>query len=48
MPAGFRLKRLTSPARTFLSMSAAALLSCAVFFVEPRRFWSPTRVEKVG
>jgi cellulose synthase/poly-beta-1,6-N-acetylglucosamine synthase-like glycosyltransferase len=48
MPAGFPLKRLTSPARTFLSMSAAALLSCAVFFVEPRRFWSPTRVETDG
>ena len=48
IPAGFPLKRLTSPARTFLSMSAAALLSCAVFFVEPRRFWSPTRVEADG
>ena len=48
IPAGFPLKRLSSPARTFLSMSAAALLSCAVFFVEPRRFWTPTRVEKVG
>jgi cellulose synthase/poly-beta-1,6-N-acetylglucosamine synthase-like glycosyltransferase len=48
MPAGFPLKRLSSPARTFLSMSAAALLSCAVFFVEPRRFWSPTRVEADG
>ncbi len=44
-PKGFPLKRLSSPARTFLSMSAAALLSSAVFFVEPRRFWSPTRVE---
>ncbi len=48
MTAGFPLKRLSSPARTFLSMSAAALLSCAVFFVEPRRFWSPTRVEAGG
>jgi hypothetical protein len=45
LPAGFPLKRFSSPARTFLSMSAAALLSCAVFFVEPRRFWNPTRVE---
>jgi poly-beta-1,6-N-acetyl-D-glucosamine synthase len=48
MPAGFPLKRLSSPARTFLSMSTAALLSCTVFFVEPRRFWSPTRVERAG
>jgi cellulose synthase/poly-beta-1,6-N-acetylglucosamine synthase-like glycosyltransferase len=48
MPARFPLKPLSSPARTFLSMSAAALLSCAVFFVEPRRFWSPTRVETGG
>jgi hypothetical protein len=48
MPAGFPLKRLSSPVRTFLSMSIAALLSSAVFFVEPRRFWSPTRVEAGG
>jgi cellulose synthase/poly-beta-1,6-N-acetylglucosamine synthase-like glycosyltransferase len=40
-----RLKRLTSPARTFLAMNAAALASVAVFFVPAARLWTPTRVK---
>jgi cellulose synthase/poly-beta-1,6-N-acetylglucosamine synthase-like glycosyltransferase len=44
-PKGFPLKRLTSAARMFLVMNAAALLSASVFFVSPRNLWRPTRVE---
>ncbi|MGA2715698.1 MAG: glycosyltransferase family 2 protein [Bryobacteraceae bacterium] len=39
------LKRLTSPARTFLVMNTAALASVAVFFVPATRLWTPTRVQ---
>jgi cellulose synthase/poly-beta-1,6-N-acetylglucosamine synthase-like glycosyltransferase len=46
VPARFLLKRLSSPARTFLVMNAAALLAMAVFLVTPGRFWSvPARPE---
>ncbi len=45
VPRGFPLKRLTSPARTFLSMNAAALLSVMVFFVQPATLWRTTRVK---
>ena len=38
------LKRLTSPARTFLVMNVAALASVAVFFVPARRLWTQTQV----
>lgn len=44
VPRGFPLKRISSPARTFLAMNAAALLSLAVFFVPPETLWRPTRV----
>ena len=44
VPKGFVLKRLTSPAKTFLSMNAAALLALVVFFVSPESLWKPTRV----
>ena len=43
-PKWFPLKRLTSPARMFLVMNAAALLSMSVFFVSPRDLWTPTQV----
>ena len=43
-PKGFVLKRLSSPARTFLSMNAAALLALGVFIVKPATLWSPTEV----
>lgn len=45
---GSPLKRLTSPARTFLVMNAAALAAVAVFFVPPTRLWTPTRVHTSG
>ncbi len=44
VPAGFILKRLTSPAKTFVLMNAAALASICIFFVPASRFWRTTRV----
>jgi cellulose synthase/poly-beta-1,6-N-acetylglucosamine synthase-like glycosyltransferase len=41
-PAGFPLKRLTSPARTLIVMNVAALASVVVFFVPATRLWIPT------
>ena len=45
IPAGSRAKRLTSPARTFLVMNAAALVSIGVFFIPATKLWVPTRVQ---
>lgn len=42
VPAGFPLKRLTSPARTFIVMNIAALAAVVVFFVPATRLWIPT------
>jgi cellulose synthase/poly-beta-1,6-N-acetylglucosamine synthase-like glycosyltransferase len=44
IPDWLPLGRISSPARTFLLMNAAALASVAVFFIHPQRFWKPTRV----
>ena len=44
VPKGSPLKRLSSPAKTFLAMNAAALLSVAVFVVRPEKLWRPTKV----
>jgi cellulose synthase/poly-beta-1,6-N-acetylglucosamine synthase-like glycosyltransferase len=44
VPRGFPLKRITSPARTFLTMNAAALLALFYLFVAPGTVWKPTRV----
>lgn len=46
IPRNFPLKRLSSPARSFLVMNAAALLSVLVFFVPANRLWVPTRVKQ--
>ncbi len=43
IPAGWAIKRITSPARTFLLMNAASLAAPAVFFVSPQKLWRPTR-----
>jgi cellulose synthase/poly-beta-1,6-N-acetylglucosamine synthase-like glycosyltransferase len=48
VPSRSPLKRLTSPARTFLVMNAAALAAIAVFFASPAKFWAPTRVQAPG
>jgi cellulose synthase/poly-beta-1,6-N-acetylglucosamine synthase-like glycosyltransferase len=42
---GFPLKRLSSPARTFVEMNVASMAGLAVFFMEPTRLWLPTRVK---
>jgi len=42
IPAGFPLKRLSSPARTFLVMNAAALCAIFVFVLPPTWIWKPT------
>ena len=44
LPKGFPLKRISSPARTFLTMNAAALLAAFFLFVAPGTEWKPTRV----
>jgi len=44
VPHRFPLKRLTSPARTFLLMNAASLAAAVVFLTPPSRLWIPTRV----
>ena len=46
IPRGFILKRISSPARTFLAMNLAAMLSIVVFFVPPATLWKPTRVRQ--
>lgn len=46
VPENFLLKRLTSPARTFVIMNAAALAAVSVFFVPATRLWLPTRVRE--
>lgn len=48
IPRGMIFKRLTSPARTFLIMNAAALASIAVFFIPAGWLWSQTRVVTSG
>ena len=48
VPPWLPLKRLTSPARTFFVMNAAALFSVQVFFRSPRNLWRPTQVKPVA
>jgi len=45
VPRTFFLKRISSPARTFIAMNAAALLAVLVFFVPPDTLWRPTRMQ---
>lgn len=45
VPKGFPIKRISSPARTFLVMNAAAMAAIVVFFIPAGRLWSPTRVK---
>jgi cellulose synthase/poly-beta-1,6-N-acetylglucosamine synthase-like glycosyltransferase len=44
LPSGFPLKRFTSPVRTFVVLSAAALFGVKVYFVPPRTLWKETTV----
>jgi cellulose synthase/poly-beta-1,6-N-acetylglucosamine synthase-like glycosyltransferase len=43
VPTGSRLKRLSSPARTFLVMNLAALAAVAVFVLPASKIWKPTK-----
>jgi cellulose synthase/poly-beta-1,6-N-acetylglucosamine synthase-like glycosyltransferase len=45
IPNGFPLKRISSPARTFIAMNAASFAAPVVFFIPPARLWVPTRVK---
>jgi len=44
VPRRFPLKRISSPARTFLAMNAAALIAPALLWASPQSIWKPTRV----
>jgi biofilm PGA synthesis N-glycosyltransferase PgaC len=48
LPRKFFLRRISSPARSFVVLNAAALLSVMVFFVPPESLWKPTRVHAVA
>ena len=42
IPSKTLLKRISSPARAFVNLMAAAALAVSVFFVAPQRLWKPT------
>ncbi len=42
IPRRLVLKRLSSPARAFVNLMAAAALAVSVFFVPPHKLWKPT------
>jgi poly-beta-1,6-N-acetyl-D-glucosamine synthase len=44
VPKGSRLKRLSSPARSFVRMNLASLLSVVVFIIPAGSLWRPTKV----
>jgi cellulose synthase/poly-beta-1,6-N-acetylglucosamine synthase-like glycosyltransferase len=44
IPAAFPAKRISSFARTFVSLMAAAVLGLSVFLLPPRSLWKETRV----
>lgn len=44
IPETFSLKRLSSPAATFVTMMAAVLCGLSVFFVNPQSLWKETKV----
>ena len=46
VPVGSKLKRLSSPARTFLVMNAAALCAIFVFVLPATWIWKPTTTDK--
>ena len=46
VPAGSGLKRLTTPARTIVTLLAAAALAVSVAFVPPHRLWKVTQARQ--
>jgi cellulose synthase/poly-beta-1,6-N-acetylglucosamine synthase-like glycosyltransferase len=45
IPSGWAIKRLCSPAQTFVVMNAASLSALAVFFMPATQIWKPTQVQ---
>jgi poly-beta-1,6-N-acetyl-D-glucosamine synthase len=48
IPESAAVKRVTSPARTFVVMMIAALFALKILFVQPRSLWTPTRTRSSG
>ena len=48
VPAGSMPKRITSLARTVVSLLAASVMAMRFFFVGPRDLWKPTQIESSG
>jgi cellulose synthase/poly-beta-1,6-N-acetylglucosamine synthase-like glycosyltransferase len=48
VPQTWLLKRLSSPARAFVLLVAAALFALAIFFVPPRKLWKTTELRNNG
>lgn len=48
IPEGWMLKRISSPARTFVVLMAAAACAVSIFFVSPRTLWKPTIPRAAG
>jgi len=46
VPRSFPLKRLTSPARSFLAMNVASLLAIGVFVAPPKPVWQPSAAKQ--
>jgi cellulose synthase/poly-beta-1,6-N-acetylglucosamine synthase-like glycosyltransferase len=44
LPRSFPLRRISSPARSFMVLNVASLLSVLVFFIPPEKLWKPTRL----
>jgi hypothetical protein len=45
IPPHIFVKRISSPARTFVAMNLASLLAVIIFFVPPESLWRPTRMQ---
>jgi hypothetical protein len=48
IPQGNPIKRMTSLARTVVSLLAASVAALRIFFVPPRDLWKPTQIPAVG
>ena len=48
IPETLFLKKLSSPARTFVVMMIAAICALSVFFVSPQKLWTPTQTRTAG
>jgi cellulose synthase/poly-beta-1,6-N-acetylglucosamine synthase-like glycosyltransferase len=48
IPQGNPMKRMTSLARTVVSLLAASVVALRIFFVPPRDLWKPTQISTAG